>query len=143
MGWDWRVEKGACVHYGSSNSRPQIEQGLYELLGVAIKDLVIQGQVPELLIEFSNGQRLISAAMCTDMSEWNVRLPGPVWISCDKGVIYSGEGEALGLSPEEEAGFDHAHRTAKRWGTPTSEGAGGAMRQLPCHGAHRWRCGLS
>lgn len=118
IGWDWRVEKGARVLYGSSNSKPEIEDGIESLAGVTIKNLSIQGSVPELSIEFSNGARLMSAAMCTDTSEWNIRLPGAVWVSCVDGIVYSGEDAAIGLTPDEEAVFEYAHLTASRWGVP-------------------------
>lgn len=51
---------------------PQIEDGLNGRLSATVNDIAIQGPVPELLIEFSNGQRLISAAMCTDVSDWDI-----------------------------------------------------------------------
>ncbi|KQV45981.1 hypothetical protein ASD07_15945 [Duganella sp. Root336D2] len=91
------------------------------LLGTTIKSLAIEGQVPELAIEFSNGQRLISAAMCTDVSEWSVRMPGATWISCDRGTVYVGDGEAIGISPEEDLKFEHALSTTRRWGIPATE----------------------
>ena len=118
IGWDWRVEAGSRVLYGSSNSKPEIENGIDALVGITIERLTIQGPVPELLIEFSNGARLMSAAMCTNTSEWNIRLPGSVWVSCVDGIVYSGDGAAIGLTPEEEAVFEHAHITAKRWDVP-------------------------
>ncbi len=121
IGWDWRVEEGAKVVYGSSNSRPQIVDGISTLIGTSIKTIAIQGQVPELFIEFSNGQRLISAAMCTDVSEWNVRLPGSRWIDCSYGIVYVGNGDnALGLTPEEESESENIRITAERWGVPVS-----------------------
>lgn len=120
IGWDWRVEAGARVLYGSSNSKPEIEDGIDTLAGVTISSLTIRGSVPELLIEFSNGARLMSAAMCTDTSEWSIRLPGAIWISCVDGTVYSGGDDAVGLTPEEEAVFEHAHVTAKRWDVPVA-----------------------
>ncbi|KQZ44951.1 hypothetical protein [Duganella sp. Root1480D1] len=122
IGWEWRVEQGCRVLYGSSNSRPQIDDCLDGLLGATIKSIAIEGRVPELVIEFSNDQRLISAAMCTDISEWSVRLPGAAWIDCDRGTVYFGDGEAIGLSQEVDMKFEHAQRTTQRWGIPSSAG---------------------
>jgi hypothetical protein len=121
VGWDWRIEEGAKVLFGSSNSRPVIEDGISILCGVRIDDLLIQGDVPELLIRFSNGYRLISAAMCDDGSEWSIHLPDDSWMSSDEGVVYIGDGSAIGLSEEEEVLFEHAHQTAKRWGVPVAD----------------------
>lgn len=118
IGWDWRVEKNSRVLYGSSNSKPEIVDGIDTLVDIEIVHLAIQGSVPELSIEFSNGARLMSAAMCTDTSEWNIRLPGSGWVSCADGIVYSGDGAAIGLTPVEEAVFEHAYITAKRWDVP-------------------------
>ncbi|MES2257574.1 MAG: DUF3027 domain-containing protein [Pseudomonadota bacterium] len=125
IGWGWRVEEGSRVLYGSSNSKPEIEDSIEALVGITIKNLTIQGLVPELSIEFSNGARLMSAAMSTDTSEWGIRLPGAIWVSCVDGVVCSGDGAAIGLTPEEEAVFEHAHVTAKRWDVPVAIGQKG------------------
>lgn len=121
VGWDWRIEEGAKVLYGSSNSRPVIEDGISALCGVRIEDLLIQGDVPELLIRFSNGHRLISAAMCDDGSEWSIQLLDKSWMSSDGGILYIGDGSAIGLTKKEEILFEHAHQTAKRWGVPVAD----------------------
>jgi len=119
--WDWRIEEGAKVLYGSSNSRPDIERGIEGLRGVSVEKLLVHGQVPELLIQFSNGQRLMSAAMVTGDPEWSIRLPEATWVSCEGGVVYVGGGSGTGTTAEEEATFAHAERTAKRWGVPVAE----------------------
>jgi hypothetical protein len=113
IGWDWRVESGARVLFGSSNSKPEIEDGIDALVGITISSITIRGSVPQILIEFSNGARLMSAAMCTDTSEWSIRLPGAVWVFCVDGIVYTGDGAAVGVTPEEEAVLEHAHITAK------------------------------
>ncbi|MRW84771.1 DUF3027 domain-containing protein [Pseudoduganella sp. FT26W] len=125
IGWDWRVEAGSRVLYGSSNSQPEINDGIDALVGITIQNITIQGSVPELSIEFSNGARLMSAAMCTDTSEWSIRLPGAVWISCVDGIVYVGDGVATGLAPEDQAVFEHARITAKRWGVAVGSGQKG------------------
>lgn len=125
VGWDWRVEEGSRVLYGSANSRPKMVDGIRGLLGTRIKRIEIQGQVPELCIEFSSGHRLISAAMCTDVSEWRIVLPDGRWVDGEDGLIYlnSGNGAGNRLTPDEEHSFDHAEQTAARWAVPASEDA--------------------
>src|SRR5689334_1233510 len=56
LGWDWRVEDGVTVLYGSSNSRPEITQGIESLRDTAISRISIAGAVPELSIQFDSGQ---------------------------------------------------------------------------------------
>jgi len=121
VGWDWRCEAGNTVLFGSSNSRPAIERGIQALLASKIVSIAINGKVPELSIEFSNGYRLISAAMLPDGSEWSVRLAENLYLSAEKGVLLLGQGENAGLTDEEEAEFQHAEETAERWGCPIVE----------------------
>lgn len=125
VSWDWRVEKGNRVVFGSSNSTSGMADGIATLVGSTIKSATILGVIPELSVAFSNESRLQSTAMCTDMSEWDVSLPGNVWISCIDGTVYAGGGSAIALSPEEEAIFDHADVTAQRWGIPVTSAPAG------------------
>ncbi|WP_154667926.1 DUF3027 domain-containing protein [Pseudoduganella violaceinigra] len=63
--------------------------------------------------------------MCSDTSGWDVRLPGQVWIGAEDGILHSGTGDAIGLTPEAEWSFEHARRTAERWGVPLAQGLAG------------------
>ena len=119
--WDWRVEEGSTIQFGSSNSRPDIKHGIEGLCGVSIEKILIHGQLPELLIQFSNAQRLMSAAMVTGDPEWSIKLPNADWVSCVGGVIYVGDGSGAETTAEEKATIAHAEITAKRWGTPVAE----------------------
>jgi hypothetical protein len=121
IGWDWRCEAGNTVLFGSSNSRPAIERGIQALAASKVVSIAINGKVPELSIEFSNGYRLISAAMLPDGSEWSVRLGESLYLSAEKGILLLGQGAGDGLTHEEEAEFQHAEETAKRWGYPIVE----------------------
>jgi hypothetical protein len=120
VSWDWRVEKGNGVLFGSSNSASGMADGIATLVGSTIKSATILGVIPELSVAFSNESRLQSATMCTNTSEWDVSLPGNVWISCMDGTVYAGDGSAIALSPEKDAIFDHADVTAQRWGIPVT-----------------------
>jgi len=121
LDWDWRCEAGSAVVFGSSNSSPAIERGIQTLQGAKVVGIAINGKVPEVSIEFSNGYRLISAAMLPDGSEWSVRLGGEIYLSVKKGVFLLGRGEGAGQTDEEEAEFKHAYETATRWGCPIVE----------------------
>lgn len=50
--WDWRVEHGAAVLYGSANSRPEIERGIRSLLNAEVRSLSLEGAGPELAVHF-------------------------------------------------------------------------------------------
>jgi hypothetical protein len=129
VSWDWRVEKGNRVVFGSSNSSPKMADGIATLVGLTLNGAKIQGRVPELLIEFSNEARLQSAAMCTNTSEWEVSLPGNIWISCVDGIVYAGDGSGMPISDEEEAMLHYADIAAQRWGIPTAPARAGHCEQ--------------
>lgn len=119
--WGWRVEGGSTVQYGSSNSQSDIKCGIESLRGTSIEKILIHGQVPELLIQFSNAQRLMTAAMVTGDPEWSIRLPDKSWMSCEGGVVYVGDGSGPETTAEERATIAHAKNTAERWGAPIAE----------------------
>lgn len=128
VAWDWRCEAGNTVIFGSSNSRPAIERGIQALGASKVVSIAIHGNVPELSIGFSNGYRMISAAMLPDGSEWSVRFGESEYLSVEKGLLLLGQGENAGLTDEEEAEFQHAEETAKRWGRPIVEPKRGLCR---------------
>jgi hypothetical protein len=119
--WDWRVEETETVLYGSSNSRPKIEKGISSLKGTNIKQISVVGSVPELVLDFSNGQTLKSMVMVSGDPQWHIRLPNETWISSESGRLYVGDGGASGTTAEEAAMFDRAEAIAQRWGIPVSE----------------------
>lgn len=107
--------------YGSSNSRSEIKDGIERLRGASIERIFIHGQVPELFIQFSNAQRLMSAVMVTGDPQWFIELSESTWVSCESGVIYIGDGSGTEITAEEKAASTRAERTAKRWGAPIAE----------------------
>jgi DUF3027 family protein len=119
--WDWRVEEGTAVLYGSSNSGPKIEKGISTLQGTNIENVSVVGSVPELTINFSNGQCLRSMVMVSGDPQWNIRLLDGSWLSCEHGRLHAGDGSGSGTTAEEAAMFDRAEAIARRWGTPVSE----------------------
>jgi hypothetical protein len=78
----------------------------------------LNGNVPELSIDFSNGWRLITAAMLPDGAEWSIRLGENVYLSAAEGILLLGEGAEPGLTDVEKTEFAHAEVTAQRWGCP-------------------------
>ena len=119
--WDWRVEDSTSVLFGSSNSRPKIEKGISALQGTKIENIAVFGPVPELVINFSNGQCLRSMVMVSGDPQWNIRLLNGNWLSCEHGRLYAGDGGGSGTTAEEAAMFDRAEAISRRWGTPISE----------------------
>src|SRR6516165_3804889 len=77
--WDWRVEAGSGILYGSSNSGPEIESGIDSLRGSTIDGISLSGQVPELTVKFSNGHCLRSMSMVAGDPRWSVKLIDGRW----------------------------------------------------------------
>jgi len=126
--WDWRVEDGFQILYGSSNSRPKTEGGLAELQGTRIESITIKGHVRELTITFSNGRRLKSMAMVSGDPQWSIRLPDATRVFSEAGLLFVGDGRSAGLTKEEEAVFALAETTARRWGLQVAEPKAGNCR---------------
>ena len=118
--WDWRVESGATVLYGSSNSRPKIASGISALQGKTIQSLAVVGQIPELIVHFSNGHCLRSMVMVTGDPEWSIKLPDGRWVYAKAGSLLMGDGATI-TTKEEQAVFALAEHTAARWGVPIAE----------------------
>lgn len=122
--WDWRVEADGAVLYGSSNSRPKIEAGIRRLQGKIIESVTITGEVPELVVCFSNGHCLKSMVMVTGDPEWSIKALDGQWIHVVDGKIQTGVGIST-TSAREEAVFTLAERTSVRWGVPELEPVAG------------------
>ena len=119
IGWNWRVEEGARVLYGSSNSRPEIASGISSLQGTRIQSIDVIGDVPELAVYFSNGQCLHSMAMLTGDPAWSIKLPGGRWVRVEGGVLRF-EDDIPEKAPEEDL-FAREEKIAARWGVPQAE----------------------
>jgi hypothetical protein len=118
--WNWRVECGVSVLYGSSNRSPAINQGIASLLGTKIESLSLVGEIPELVVRFSNGHCLRSMIMVTGDPAWGIRLPGGNNVSAEAGAprIDAGRYEP---TVQEKTAFARAEAAATRWGAPSIE----------------------
>lgn len=123
--WDWRIEAGNAVLYGSSSSRPTIASGIGPLKGKTIDSMSLVGQVPELVVRFSNGHCLRSMVMTAGDPQWSVRQPSGDYLRAKAGALFEGDGVAS-ATEQEEAAFALAEQTAGRWGVPAAEPKRGA-----------------
>lgn len=127
--WDWRVERGCEVLFGSSNSRPEIEEGILTLQDTTIERISVAGHVPEIEVLFSNGYCLRSMVMVSGEPEWSITLPDGHLVFPSCGLLSVGQGEDTTIFTEEEeatfkaeqAVFALAEHTALRWGVPIVE----------------------
>jgi hypothetical protein len=130
--WYWRVEEGASVRFGSSNSRPYIASEIKQLEGTTLSHLELTGTVPELLLVLSNGMLIRSMAMRDGDPQWLIRLQSGEYIHPRDGALLVNSGEDPDILTEgEEEEMERLEETAKRWGKPRVEPAGGDCRD--CH----------
>lgn len=116
--WDWRVEAQGCVLFGSSNSRPEIANGIADLQGKTILDMVVEGAVPELVVTFDNGRVLRSMAMIGGDPQWAIRLHSGAYLYARRESLFLGDG-APEISEAESATFEIAEHVAARWAQPS------------------------
>lgn len=118
--WDWRVEAQGAVLYGSSNSGPEIQASIQSLQRETIESISVVGDVPELIVRFSNGHCLRSMVMGTGDPEWVIKTFDGRWIYVEAGSLHVGDGGSS-ASGQEEAVFAMAESAAIRWGIPKLE----------------------
>jgi DUF3027 family protein len=125
--WDWRLESEKQIICGSSNSSPEIEKAIANLRNQKVEAITLDGRIPELIIDLSDGYILRSMAMTSGYPQWSVRLPDETYLSADEGVLIRDDGTRgpSEVDPEEDKAIEHADKTATRWGTPVSEPCGG------------------
>jgi len=120
--WDWRVEDGTSILFGSSNAGPTIQRGLSTLEGASVLSLSLFGTVPELVVGLSNGHTLRSMAMVTGGPEWTISIGLDKYIYVRSGVLCVDGGDAARpLSDQQEFDFALASQAAGRWGAPEAQ----------------------
>jgi len=119
--WDWRVEEGDRVLFGSSNSGPEIASGLNSLRDTQIQSIDVLGDVPELVVRFSNGQCLRSMVMRTGDPMWHVKLRDTRLIFVQDGAVCFYDDTSDTEQDKGEEPFVLEERTAARWGVPKAE----------------------
>ena len=118
--WDWRVENASSILFGSSDTRPEIADGIRRLQGSRIDDIAAVGAVPEIVALFSNEQRLRSMAMTIGDPQWGIRVPSGSWLFAKKGALWL-DAKPEGSPDEYAKEIKMAEDARGRWGVPTAE----------------------
>ncbi len=119
MYWDWRVEKGANVLFGSSNTSPEIDNNLQLLKGKTIEYIRIAGDVKEIEVGLSNNLILESMIMTNYDPQWGIRTIDEQYVCTKGGKLYIGDGANSEYAEEWEQEVDITEETTKRWGIPS------------------------
>lgn len=99
--WGWRIENPDGAQYFGFSDAQCVAQALDTLLGMPITHVAVTTPVPELLIEFANGSRLIGLGTPWQSPAWQVRLPQQLRICCVAGDLFSIERDAIGPPVEQ------------------------------------------
>jgi hypothetical protein len=83
-----RIENPNGAQYFSFSDAQCVAQALDALLGMAITHVAVTTPVPELLVEFANGSRLIGLGTSHQSPAWQVRLPQQLRICCVAGSCF-------------------------------------------------------
>ena len=70
----WRVERLRSIFFGSSSSRKRIDNCLKKMEGLEVMDISIQGRLPELVVQLSDGFWLQSFSSDEGQPEWDLRF---------------------------------------------------------------------
>jgi hypothetical protein len=119
--WNWRVEFGSTVEFGSSNTGAEINRRISSIEGAAVVSLETFGTIPELLIGLSTGHRIRTTVMTTGDPEWSIRIDEDKWIYVTDGKVDRSRNGIANTTPEELAEFELAKKTATRWSVPVVE----------------------
>lgn len=124
--WDWRLEVGPRVAFGSSCSRPKILRGIEGLRGTKVAEISVFGAIPELEVRFSDRSVLRTTVMVDGDPEWSLRLPRGEYVYARDGRLFVGTGDSG--RARDEASLDDGKTTARRWGQPVMEPRAGSCK---------------
>lgn len=119
--WDWRVGNGTRVIFGSSDSGPEIADGMKELQNLTISNITLDKELLEITVRFSNGNFLKSMTMTKGYPQWSIRLSDEKYLGVKNGQL-SGDPTLDEISDEESIASDISEKTVKRWGILTEIG---------------------
>jgi hypothetical protein len=130
--WYWRVEQDMKIICGSSDSMPEIEEGICCLNGLKIESIKVIGIIPELVIILENGFRVLSfnSASSSDFN-WHLKQIDEKYICYEETQFYetvAGEKDDGKESHLKNELSKQAELTAKRWGIPKEEPVAGLCR---------------
>lgn len=89
--WSWRVERPASIYFGSWSTERIINNRLPKLEGRSIIAIEVEGRLPELVLQLSDGLWVHSFTTVESQPEWCVFLDRKQqpheWLISDRGKI--------------------------------------------------------
>lgn len=72
LGWTWRIEDGTTILAGSYGEEKDWPPVFERLLGRKVTDVMLQGRIPELVLDLDNGYRLQTFADYGESADWTI-----------------------------------------------------------------------
>jgi hypothetical protein len=87
----WRIERSRSIFFGSSSGDRRISNCLKKLEGLEIMDVIIQGRLPEVIVQLSGGFWLHSFSTWEGQPDWtlffNENGDSRKWLTTKNGKI--------------------------------------------------------
>lgn len=118
VGWSWRIEGPWSVLFGSTSSRRQVSEGLTGLQTSRLTNITLDGSLPELTLELSNGMRIRSFMSADGDPEWLMMLADGSAVFVENRELRQapqGEPTEPEITAEEELILSHSEQCARRW----------------------------
>jgi hypothetical protein len=85
--WSWRVEGPRSIRFGSWSTDTKIDHGLPRLAGRRVRDVTLEGRIPELVVALSGGVWVHSFATVEPQPRWVLFLGDGDWCFCRRGRL--------------------------------------------------------
>jgi hypothetical protein len=85
--WDWRVESLKSISFGSGSGKRKIENGLKSIIEKEVKDVYLEGRLPELVISLSGNKWVHTFSTYEGHPQWTLFMPNGVCLSSRLGHI--------------------------------------------------------
>lgn len=83
----WRVEARRSILAGSYSSLRRVHGIISKLMDATVIEVNTWGVLPELVVTFDSGLRLLSFSHMETQPDWGLFLPDGSWLGCRRGKI--------------------------------------------------------
>ncbi len=97
LDWSWRVERARSIEAGSWSTDRRINATVAKLRGPRVTEVAVTGQLPELVLQLSDGRWVHSFMTAEGQPEWTLFLPDGSWLTVKGGrIIHDVQNQELG-----------------------------------------------
>jgi hypothetical protein len=116
--WDWRIEVAWRVALSSSHHEDVIESSVEHLFGTTVTNIDVCGEVPQLVVQFSNGMLLRTRTLRRGDPEWTVFLRDSRWVTARHGELLCYAKRYLDDDEDDPGARAREKEASARWISP-------------------------